>query len=104
MPQAPLAIQRPQRWDEPFGPDMTDADVDRVLSTPPFDKIDPSKFPPKSSLRDIVKNDTRINRYLEDEIIVREGDYGNSAFLIVEGAVRVFLENIDKERLGRTTS
>ena len=83
---------------------MTDADADQVLSTPPFDKIDSSKFPPKSSLRDIVKNDTRINRYLKDEIIVREGDYGNSAFLIMEGSVRVLLENIDNELLGRKTT
>lgn len=105
MPEEePLSIQRPQRWDEPFGPDMTDADVDWILSKPPFDRIDPSKFPPKSSLRDIVGNDTRINRYVDGEIIVREGDYGNSAFLILEGTVKVLLDSIDSEILGRQTT
>ncbi len=104
MPQDPIAIERPRRWDEPFGPDMTDEDVDWVLSKPPFDEIDASKFPPKSSLHDIVKNDTRLIRYSDGEIVVREGDYGNSAFLIMEGKVNVLLESLDTELLGRPAS
>ena len=104
MAQTPVAIQRPQRWDEPFGLDMTDADVDWVLTKPPFDEIDPSNFPSKTSLRDIIKNDTRIMRYSDGEIVVREGDYGNSAFLIFEGTVFVVLDGMDTETLGRQRS
>ncbi len=104
MPQAPIAIERPQRWDEPFSPDMSDEDVDWVLSKPPFDDIDASKFPPKSSLHDIIKNDTRLIRYSDGEIVVREGDYGNSAFLIMEGTVNVLLESLGTELLGRPAS
>ena len=36
MTETAAAISRPQRWDVPFGPDMTEADVDRVLGIPPF--------------------------------------------------------------------
>ena len=104
MAQTPVAIQRPQRWDEPFGLDMTDADVDWVLTKPPFDEIDPSNFPSKTSLHDIIKNDTRIMRYSDGEIVVREGDYGNSAFLIFEGTVFVVLDGMDTETLGRQRS
>ena len=104
MAQTPIVIQRPQRWDEPFGLDMTDADVAWVLTKPPFDEIDASKFPSKSSLRDIIKNDTRVMRYSDGEIIVREGDYGNSAFLILAGTAFVVLDGIDIEILGRQKS
>ena len=104
MAQTPTAIERPQRWDEPFDLDMTAADVDWVLTKPPFDKIDPSKFPPKTSLHDIILNDTRVMRYTDDEIVVREGDYGNSAFLIMEGSVTVFLDELGTESLGRQAS
>ena len=101
MPESPLAIERPQRWDEPFGIDMTAADVDWVLTKAPFDEIDPSKFPPKTSLHDILLNDTRVMRYTDGEIVVREGDYGNSAFLIMEGSGNVFLDELGTETLGR---
>ncbi len=96
-----VAIERPQRWDEPFGPDMADGDVDWLLSKPPFDRIDGEKFPSTTSLFDILKNDTRIMRYSNGDIVVREGDYGNSAFLILEGDVRVVVDPIDDAILGR---
>ena len=73
MAQTPTAIERPQRWDEPFDLDMTAADVDWVLTKPPFDKIDPSKFPPKTSLHDIILNDTRVMRYTDDEMWAARG-------------------------------
>ena len=67
-----VAIERPQRWDEPFGPDMADGDVDWLLSKPPFDRIDGEKFPSTTSLFDILKNDTRIMRYSNGDIVVRD--------------------------------
>jgi Fe-S-cluster-containing dehydrogenase component/CRP-like cAMP-binding protein len=85
-------IQRPQRWDEPFDLNMTDADVDRILSIPPFNRMDPKEFPALAPLRDILRNDTRILHYQNGDVVVREGDYGNSAFFILSGAVRVEIE------------
>ena len=96
-----VIIKRPQRWDVPFGPEMDDKAVDRLLAIPPFSRMDPHAFPPNISLRGILRNDTRISQYEDGDIVVREGDYGNSAFLIVSGAVRVLLEGVPFEILGR---
>lgn len=96
--------QGPRRWDEPFGPDMTEEDVDRLMATPPFADMDPERFSRRAPLREILKNDTRILRYREGDIVVREGDYGNSAFLILSGTVRVDIspeEEIPAPVLGR---
>jgi hypothetical protein len=46
-----VLIQRPRRWDKPFSPDMSDADVDWVLTLKPFSDMDDSKFPKLASLR-----------------------------------------------------
>ena len=64
-------IKRPQRWDKPFSDEMTDEDVDRLLTIPPFSNIDPTKFSRQIPLHGILKNDTRIVRYENGDIIVR---------------------------------
>jgi Fe-S-cluster-containing dehydrogenase component/CRP-like cAMP-binding protein len=84
-----VGISRPERWDVPFDPKMTDDDVDWLLLLPTFNRIDPNNFLPSLPLRGILRNDCRIRRYENGDIIVRRGDYGNSAFYISEGAVRV---------------
>src|SRR5262245_9823094 len=81
MSEFEIAIQRPQRWDEPFG-EMTDRDVDALLRIEPFHSIDVDAFPASLPLRGILLGDTRIVRYQAGDVVVREGDYGNSAFLI----------------------
>ena len=104
MADEPLAIPRPQRWDVPFGPDMTDDDVDRVLAAEPFASIDPQKFGPSTPLRGIIRNDCRIARFRPGDIIVREGDYGHSLFYIMIGSVRVALDPLPANLLGRRPS
>ena len=95
-------VSRPQRWDSPFGPDMTDAVVDRLLARPEIAAIQANKFPPQTPLREIFRNDTRIVRFKPGDLIVREGDYGNSAFLVLSGKVRVVLApGLSREMLGR---
>lgn len=89
--EAAVEIKRPQRWDQPFGEGMSEADVDRVLAVKPFSRIDPERFPPSAPLRGILRNDSRIVRFGDGDIVVREGDYGNSAFFILSGKVRVVL-------------
>ncbi|MBF0280886.1 MAG: cyclic nucleotide-binding domain-containing protein [SAR324 cluster bacterium] len=88
----PSQITRPERWDVPFGDEMSDDDVERILAIPPFSRIDERAFPRSTPLRGILLNDTRIERYTPGELVVIEKDYGNSAFFILSGTVRVELE------------
>ena len=95
-----LAINRPQRWDEPFDPNMSEADVDRVLALDVFQNIDAPSFPKNQALRDIIKYDARLQRYQRGDIVVRSGDYGNSVFVIIKGTVSVLLEDLQDSSLG----
>ncbi|MZG54574.1 MAG: cyclic nucleotide-binding domain-containing protein [Nitrospinae bacterium] len=93
---------RPQRWAQPFGSDMTDADVERLLNIPEIKAIDAEKFPLRIPLAGILRNDSRIMRYKSGDIVIREGDYGNSAFLILNGTLRIVLApGLPGEMLGR---
>ena len=91
----------PERWDKPFDPDMKEVDVDLMLSHPIFRTTAPEKFPPSIPLRGILRNDARLHQYLPGEIIVRRGDYGHSAFVIMDGAVKVLHKEPPAELLGR---
>ena len=105
MSDAPVSIHRPQRWDSPFGPDMTDTVVDRALAIGPFSQVNPDDFPASAGLRDIVRNDARVNDYKNGDIIIRAGDYSNSAFVVLAGQVRVIVEpQLDDALLGRRQS
>jgi hypothetical protein len=105
MPAPALTLDRPQRWDSAFDPEMADATVERLLTLAPFSKMNPENFPKRASLRDILKHDTRIKTFKRGEIIVREGDYGTSAFLVMSGNVRVVLgPDLPPSVLGRRVS
>lgn len=105
MPTAVLTFDRPQRWDAAFDPEMPDATVERLLAIAPFSRMNPENFPKRASLRDILKHDTRIKTFKRGEIIVREGDYGTSAFLVMSGNVRVVLgPDLPPSVLGRRVS
>ena len=71
---------------------MTDEVVDRLLTTEPFNRVDESRFRSSLSLRDILKNDTRIIPCQPGDIVVRKGDWGSSAFFILAGNMRVEIE------------
>src|ERR687898_458131 len=101
MADMEVAVTRPQRWDAPFGDPLGDAEVDRLLAVEPFRSIDPTRFPISSPLREILRNDARLLRLSAGDIVVREGDYGHSAFLILSGRVRVVLAGLSAESLGR---
>jgi Fe-S-cluster-containing dehydrogenase component/CRP-like cAMP-binding protein len=100
MSELEIAIPRPRRWDEPFG-EMTERDVDALLRIEPFCRMDAGAFPPALPLRGILRGDTRICRFDDGDLIVREGDYGHSAFLVLSGTVRVVLERLNPALLGR---
>ena len=100
-------MMRPHRWDVPFDSDMTDADVEALMSIPAIANVQASAFPAHIPLRGILHNDTRIVSYQTGDIVCREGDYGSSAFLILSGAVRVVLSpslprNVLGHRIVRT--
>lgn len=87
---------------------MTDDIVDSILQSPPFSQIDPSGFKRTLPFRDILMNDARIVGFDEGDIIVRRGDWGNSAFYVLSGNVCVELErgesSLPQEILGRRTT
>jgi Fe-S-cluster-containing dehydrogenase component/CRP-like cAMP-binding protein len=102
MPPTAASPDRPRRWDAPFSPDTTSSDVARVLSLSPFSEMNLDSFPRSAPLPDILRNDTAIRTYARGEIIVREGDYGTSAFLILQGSARVVLPpGLPPARVGR---
>ena len=52
-------------------------------------------------MRGVLLNDARVRRFETGDIIVREGDYGSSAFFILSESVRVVLDSLPAEVLGR---
>lgn len=95
-------MARPQRWDAPFGPEMSEDDVAELMSEHPISKINAHKFPEQTPLTGILRNDTRIINYQPGDLVVRSGDYGNSAFLVLEGRLRVVIApELPRDLLGR---
>jgi Fe-S-cluster-containing dehydrogenase component/CRP-like cAMP-binding protein len=70
--------------------------VDWILTHAPFSSIDESDFTQSASLRDILRNDTRIVRCIAGDIVYRTGDYGTSAYFVLTGQVRVVLDQGDE--------
>ena len=96
-------MARPQRWDSPFDPAMDGAVLAMLLARPEFSCIDAGRFPSSMSLEAILRNDCRVIKYKAGEIVIREGDYGNSAFLNLKGSLKaVFSPGLPQEVLGRT--
>ena len=106
-------FRKPERWDLPFSLDfpdkraaerrvMTDRDIERLLGIEPFSLMRPEDFPAATSLEGILRNDTRLRHYHDGTLVVRQGDYGNSAFCIIKGSVRVITKGLDSGLLGRS--
>jgi Fe-S-cluster-containing dehydrogenase component len=109
MPEDLQSIKRPQRWEVPFwsgSPEslatpVTEADIERLMQTPLFRQIDAEGFPQNTSLRNILLNDGRLRHFKEGDIIVRQGDYGNSAFIVLSGSAKVILDKLSDSITGR---
>ncbi|MBF0157569.1 MAG: cyclic nucleotide-binding domain-containing protein [Magnetococcales bacterium] len=65
------------------------ASLARVLALSPFREMDPTRFPRSRSLAAILQDHTTLSRFRRGDILVRAGDYGHSAFLLLSGAIRV---------------
>lgn len=97
-----LSVPSPKRFDNPFDPNMDPAVVEELLSRPPFDAVEADRFPKHIRPADLFRNDSRIVKADRGEIIFRMGDYGNSAFVILKGYVRVLLSGcLTDTQLGR---
>lgn len=96
------AMPRPQRWDTPFDPRMTDAIVQALLRRDEFASIDRERFPAAIPLEGILRNDCRIVECAVGDIVIREGDYGNSAYVVLEGEMlAVVRPDLPQHLLGR---
>ena len=91
---------RPQRWDVPFGDAMSEEIVEAMMNVPPFAQMDEARFPSACPLRKILLNDTRLRVFEPGDVVVVEGDYGNSAFFVMSGSVRVSLDALASQTLG----
>ena len=83
MPSA--IVERPRRWDQPFGQAMSREELGRVLSAPHFAQMDEDNFPAHTSLAGLIQHDCRLRHFSANELIVSAGEYLNSAFLILSG-------------------
>ncbi len=82
------AASRPQRWDKPFGArEMPEALVEKVLQQPSLAGVKPEDFPDDLPLRGIIANDARFRHFSRGDVLFRQGDYGTSLFILVEGSV-----------------
>ena len=103
MPE--LVVKRPKRWDQPFDDAMGNKQVERVLASPHFRQMQANNFPKAMQLEDIIRNDCRIRRFERDQLVVRAGEYLNSAFLILSGeAVMISPPGIDPSVWGHISN
>ncbi|MFP6615391.1 MAG: cyclic nucleotide-binding domain-containing protein [Candidatus Hydrogenedentota bacterium] len=93
-------FKQKSRWAQSFG-EMSESDVVEVLNCDPFRRIcgdlESAKkelfnsFGVSVSIYGILKNDARLHTYRKGEIIVGKGDYGNTAFFLIDGLVSAVL-------------
>ena len=110
-PPSSSGIESVTRWAHPFGV-MSNDDVRDVLRREPFRSMCPDpdaarrtayvSFGIPISIYGVLMNDTRLRRYGKGEIVMRRGDYGNSAYFLLEGALaHVGKPHVDDRLLGR---
>jgi Fe-S-cluster-containing dehydrogenase component/CRP-like cAMP-binding protein len=100
--QQPVTVPKPGQWDSAFDANMSASDVQKLKTIAPFRSMDPESFPANASLDDILANETRIRSIKKGGIIIRQGDYGSSAFLILSGSVSTVFD-IPDSTLGRAS-
>jgi Fe-S-cluster-containing dehydrogenase component/CRP-like cAMP-binding protein len=93
--------RRPKRWDHPFDESMSEEMVSDLMTGEPWrslaawaeSALEPAAAASRiKDLRRHLLNDMRVRSYQPGELVVRVGDYGNSAFIVLHGAVRVVLD------------
>ncbi|MBF0448954.1 MAG: cyclic nucleotide-binding domain-containing protein [Magnetococcales bacterium] len=84
--------------------EMSSEDLERVLQRPLFSAMDPSTFPRSNPPQVILRKHARLRRFQSGDLIVRAGDYGHSAFLVISGTVHIVMQpGLPDTLLGRST-
>ena len=102
-----ISVRRPQRWDIAFAEELDAAEMSEEIAEEVLANQlkslsqDGERFPPSLQLSGIIMNDCRIRHFQEGEVVVREGDYGSSAFVVLEGSVLVTSGALSEKILGR---
>jgi Fe-S-cluster-containing dehydrogenase component/CRP-like cAMP-binding protein len=102
--QSPTAISRLKATDVRFG-QLTEDQLDLLVELDVFSMLDP-EFRRSPAFRKILAKDARLVVFRDGEIIIREGDWGNTAYFVFSGTARVELEppgTLSPESLGRRT-
>ena len=98
-------IHRPQRWSVPFADELEGSAMSENLVDELLDgslaalKRDVERFPPRLPVKGILRNDCRLRVFKPGDVILRKGDYGNSAYYILDGGVRIVLSTLPGEML-----
>ena len=78
-----------------FDTEMLNVDVTALLSYPPFSHIDHTKFPKgKQSVVEVLKHDSRIRHFVAGDVILRQGEYSNSAFIVLRGHAHLVMQQL----------
>lgn len=77
--------------EDAFDPFMDDTTLEQILSQDLFANMDPATFPPSNTLRHILRKHTRLRHFPKGVLVVRAGEYGNSAFYTLKGRLRIVL-------------
>ena len=82
---------RPKRWDNSFNEQggLATQEIERVLASPIFTRLNPQQFSERLSLHDIIKHDTRLRQFKDRQVICGQGDYDSSAYIVLSGQVGI---------------
>lgn len=100
------SITRPKRWLVPYADELLgsrmSAEIAKELLAGTLKDLaeDHSRFPPDLPLLDILRCDARLVSFQKGGMVIRQGDYGDSAFVIVKGSVDVLLHPLPPTALG----
>jgi len=72
-----------------------------ILSITPFYDINHEDFPANTSLHEILNKHSTIKHFRRGDLIIREGDYGDSVYCILDGTVsRIIYPGLPESILG----
>ena len=99
-------MRRPKRWAVPYADEVVGAKMDyatvRELLRGPLKDLakDRKGFPADLPLSGMLRYDTRIRTFRKGEVIIRQGDYGDSAYFVLSGKVHVLLAQLPSQSAG----
>ena len=97
-------VRRKTQADVAFDEAMDGATIDELVAAPAFETLD-AKYRKSAGFRKTLAAHARVVDLEAGDIVVREGDWGNSAFFILSGKIAVEIEppesGMPPEMLGR---